>query len=146
MTITNEVREEYIRLKARADKIEAGMNDQSNNPNKNISRIPGDKEAIYVIRARMNELTDYADVQTCEYCSKPIFDGDKRVPTLEGKLLCGECSPDLSDSIKQYKDVLAEDGDGWGYYNFSGREDMAARLAEMEAELAATGDRSIAHV
>lgn len=80
----------------------------------------------------------------CEGCPRPIFEGDRHYRTVDGCWLCEDHSPMLSDVAKQYREILAAPDFDPGELPFDTPEEMAAMADQIEREVAADGDRSLA--
>jgi hypothetical protein len=138
MTVTPEVRAEYARLSVLADAAYEALKPH---------------EAAYreackpheELLDRMSELIDGEDVLTCEGCQKPIFEGDKHTSGGDCIWMCEECSPNLSDVIKHQREAMAMSDFAWEEYGFDSVEEFKKNLTELEADLAANGDRNVAH-
>jgi hypothetical protein len=138
MTVSPEVRIEYERLSALADAAYEGLK-----PHEAAYR-----EACKPHEAlldQMSELIDGEDVLICEGCQKPIFEGDKHTSGGDCIWLCEECSPNLSDVVKHQREAMVMSDFAWEDYSYESAEEMEVSLKEMEADLAANGDRNMAH-
>lgn len=76
------------------------------------------------------ELLDGAEVNTCEVCSEPIFEGEKTGGTSDGCSICEKCAP-------TYQDILDDPA------HFTGADDEPMTPAEAkelcDAHIAAGG-------
>ncbi len=93
--ITPEIREQYKALKTKADEAWAAAAPQRH-------ALKAAEQPYLEIMEQIDELVDGAEIQTCEGCGDPIFDGDKTHSTGDGQL-CACCSP-------TYAEMLAEHG------------------------------------
>jgi formylmethanofuran dehydrogenase subunit E len=93
--ITTEIREQYKALRAKADEAYDAAEPQR--------QALKDAEKPWLdIEEQIDILTDGFDIEVCEGCGEPIFEGDKTHSTGDGQL-CAGCSP-------TYAEMLAEHG------------------------------------
>lgn len=82
----------------------------------------------------------------CEYCAKPIYEGDNYGSAVDGPEFCEDHAYSLSDVIEQHEDILSKVPWNPGDLNYSDRAEMRTACNRMKAELAANGDHKILQV
>ena len=87
-----EIKEQYKALKESADVAYANAEPQRKALAK--AEAPFNK-----IQDEIDELLEYREVQSCEGCSDPIFEGDKTAQESDG-VLCENCAPTYEEILK----------------------------------------------
>lgn len=84
-------------------------------------------------------------IAKCEACDMPICEGDEHHMSVDIVYLCRQCSPHLSDAIRQHEEILY-DNDIWAMQElgYAGRTELEAELTDMKTRLAVEGDASLA--
>lgn len=83
----------------------------------------------------------------CETCGKSIMPGDKATFGGPDSLwLCEDHSATLQDNITWYHELLANGSWAEDWLNFESEDEVRGLLAQAEAEIAATGNRTMAVV
>lgn len=93
----------------------------------------------------MSVPADCHQIGACETCRLPVYEGSPCHMTADGCVLCEEHAPMLSDVLRQYREIVAEDPFHPGDLPFDTPEEMRETIASLEAEIAATGDRKVLH-
>lgn len=90
-------------------------------------------------------MTDERDpIGKCECCSTVIHEGDPHFSYSDGPLLCEEHAPLKSEMVAELRDWASRDPFIEDEsLNYPTAADVTARADQMEAEIAASGDRKV---